>query len=74
MSGFEKGSGCYVCKCCGKRTRAIGNKDNEFVRLCVKCYDEAGMENAHADGHHKNNPNYECPICKTEGKLNEISD
>ena len=47
---FQRGSGCYTCLCCGKRTRSTGNRDNEFVELCVRCYEIAGDENAVSDG------------------------
>lgn len=48
-SGFERGTGCFNCEVCGKKTRAtgvvaIGGK------LCVSCWDKAGDENAVADG------------------------
>lgn len=50
-SRFQKGSGCYECKGCGKQTRSTGRGDNENVGLCATCYDKAGDENAVADGH-----------------------
>lgn len=31
--------------------------------LCGPCYDRAGLENAHSDGHHANEPDPECPDC-----------
>ena len=49
-SKFQKGSGCYTCKCCGKLTRSTGRGDNEHVLLCATCYDMAGDENAVQDG------------------------
>ena len=49
-SKFQKGSGCYKCKCCGRSTRSTGRGDNEFLRLCVECYDMGGIENEIADG------------------------
>ena len=65
---FQRGSGCYVCVSCGKKTRSTGRGDNEYVGLCAKCYDEAGIENEHLDGYHKGNPDPMCPMCKKEGK------
>jgi hypothetical protein len=47
---FEAGSGMYQCRCCGRKTRSIGNGDNENVRLCVDCFDLAGFENMVSDG------------------------
>ena len=47
---FEKGSGCFVCSCCKKKTRSTGRGDNENVGLCADCYDKAGDDNAVADG------------------------
>lgn len=47
---FKRGSGCYTCVDCGKRTRATGRGDNEHVKLCEDCYDRAGDENSVADG------------------------
>lgn len=48
---FVKGSGCYECISCKKKTRSTGNGDNEHARMCVRCYEKAGDENAVADGH-----------------------
>lgn len=48
---FVKGSGCYTCKDCGKKTRSVGNGDNEHIGLCVRCYDKAGDENSVSDGY-----------------------
>lgn len=47
---FQKGSGCYKCIACGKLTRSTGRGDNEHCRLCERCYDMAGDENAVSDG------------------------
>jgi hypothetical protein len=49
-SGFEKGTGCYECGVCGKKTRSTGNGDNENAKLCVECWEKAGDENAVMDG------------------------
>ena len=51
MAGkFQRGSGCYECQSCGRKTRATGNNDNEHVRMCVQCYDIGEIENLIADG------------------------
>lgn len=49
-SRFEKGSGCFTCRVCGRRTRATGQGDNEHVYLCVECFEIAGLENELQDG------------------------
>lgn len=62
-SGFERGSGCYACRVCGKKTRSTGRGDNENVRLCVSCWDAAGLDNEHSDGYHDDTPNAHCIRC-----------
>ncbi len=47
---FQRGSGCYTCSSCKKKTRATGRGDNEHAGLCAECYDRAGDENAVSDG------------------------
>ena len=42
---FAKGSGCYTCERCTRKTRSTGQGDNEYAGLCAECYDLAGMEN-----------------------------
>lgn len=32
--------------------------------MCAACYDVAGLENEHSDGHHAETPNADCPQCK----------
>lgn len=51
---FQKGSGCYKCKCCGRNTRSTGNGDNEYVQMCEQCYEMGGIENSIADHHYAN--------------------
>lgn len=46
---FTRGTGCYTCRACGRKTRDTGRGDNEGVRLCAECYDLAGIENALMD-------------------------
>lgn len=45
---FEKGSGCFDCGVCGRKTRATGG-DNDSVKLCEECYEIAGIENQISD-------------------------
>lgn len=46
-SGFQRGSGCYECRACGKLTREVA--DEGQIRLCIGCFDDAGIENHHLD-------------------------
>jgi hypothetical protein len=66
-SKFKRGSGAYTCKVCGKKTRATGDGE-EFVELCRRCHDEAGLENEHQDGLHDDKPKQGCPMCGTPKK------
>jgi hypothetical protein len=68
-SGFKKGSGCYDCGICGKKTRAI-NGDAEHVGLCVACYEKAGDENAVLDGH-MTQDDFNAKYGETENFLND---
>ena len=38
--------------------------DGVSARLCNACYDEAGLENEHADGYHDGAPNARCIDCR----------
>lgn len=46
---FERGSGMYACRLCGRNTRSTGRGDNEGVRLCEECFELAGEENHLSD-------------------------
>jgi len=61
---FEKGSGVYVCACCGKKTRAT-DQDSAGVGLCHLCYEVAGFENMHSDDGHEGILQ-DCEICKEQ--------
>lgn len=65
---FQRGSGAYKCRCCGKTTRETGNGESS-VQLCKQCYYEGGLENEHSDGYHDDAPHVDCPICKREGRV-----
>jgi hypothetical protein len=42
---FQKGSGCFTCEACGKKTRQTeGNNANKVY--CIKCIDEFEKENS----------------------------
>lgn len=46
---FQRGSGCYNCGSCGRKTRGTGRGDNELTGMCVECYEIGGIENQIAD-------------------------
>lgn len=48
---FTHGTGCYSCRCCGRKTRDDGRGDSVNVRLCSECFELAGLENEIQDGH-----------------------
>lgn len=47
---FMRGTGCFTCNRCGRKTRSTGRGDNENVGLCRECYDLCGIENEISDG------------------------
>lgn len=47
--GFTRGSGCYTCGSCGRRTRNV-DPDAAAVLVCAQCYEIAGIENSIDDG------------------------
>lgn len=49
-SRFQRGSGCYECDVCGRKTRNVGNQSFSS-KLCSECFDLAGIENEISDGH-----------------------
>ena len=46
---FTIGSGCYVCKSCGRKTRDDGNGDSVSCGLCTQCFEQGGIENSMSD-------------------------
>lgn len=50
-SSFTKGSGCYTCHSCGKKTRTTYDPGAADLELCQDCFDDAGDENTHNDQH-----------------------
>ena len=52
------------CQECGE-LHAAASLDGS-TGLCEKCYDLAGMENEHSDGHHADNPNPDCADCQVK--------
>lgn len=63
MKTFKRGSGCYVCRDCGKQTRETGGGESAS-RLCRDCYTLAEWANAHSDESHDETPDPNCPICR----------
>ena len=68
INKYEKGSGCYTCLDCGKKTRETGEGESG-CKLCRDCYESAGLENEHNDtgGHDRSGQNLKlnnCPLCK----------
>jgi hypothetical protein len=51
-----------TCLACGKRF-ADSSRLDSTQETCPACYEEAGYENAHADGHHRDAPAEDCPLC-----------
>lgn len=56
------GSSTYICANCKHKTRNVGG-DEAGCDLCLACYDEAGIENGHADGHHDKQADMSCYQC-----------
>ena len=47
-SRFQRGSGVYACRSCGRNTRYTGG-DGAGVKMCDECYELAGEENSLSD-------------------------
>lgn len=54
------GKGVTARNSAAKLRAAMGYDD-----MCATCYDVAGLENEHSDGHHADEPNENCPQCKS---------
>lgn len=61
MNRFKQGSGVYTCQGCGKKTRETGAGESN-VDLCLGCFNDAGDENEHLDGHTE--PVKGCRFCE----------
>ncbi len=46
-SRFERGSGCFTCESCGRKTRQTGEQGGNPI--CPLCFDQAGWQNAVSD-------------------------
>ena len=49
MRHFAKGSGCYECISCHRRTRAV-DPDAADIGLCAECFELSCLENMVSDG------------------------
>lgn len=55
----------YKCTQCERDLPVSAyDRDSHGCDLCTSCYEDAGMENAHADGYHDDAPDPDCPACK----------
>ncbi len=62
------------CGVCGKLTTdnasgsvgGILRRGSSEAGICGPCFDASGLENAHLDGHHADEPRDNCPMCKAE--------
>jgi hypothetical protein len=48
VSKFQRGSGAFVCRKCGRRTRETGDCESG-VGLCARCFEMCGLENTIED-------------------------
>jgi hypothetical protein len=51
---------CYGCE----RKLEAREFDGSGTDPCPRCYKEAGLENEHQDGYHREQPNADCPMCE----------
>lgn len=49
VKSFQRGSSVYVCRCCGRSTRASRDMSEGDIKLCAQCYELAGWENTFSD-------------------------
>lgn len=60
---FRRGSAVFTCRSCKHQTRFVGDRTAADLELCRPCYDEAGIENEHADGYHAKEKSADCHQC-----------
>jgi hypothetical protein len=46
---FERGSGCFTCESCGRKTRKTGVTSGSDWPVCPDCYELAGYQNGVSD-------------------------
>jgi hypothetical protein len=72
ITKFTNGSNRGTRRCSNCQKNTWQSKIHEMgggYNLCDDCYEEAGLENEHVDGHHdpvENGPNSECPMCQSD--------
>lgn len=59
----------YTCRSCNQQFGWQDMEPDTNTLLCPDCYDKAGMENAHNDGHHTTQSNPDCHYCTAEGRV-----
>lgn len=68
-----------ACHTCDRRLTPANRADlkrdagSDYRYMCTHCYDEAGLENEHADGYHDDALNTECPVCNDQA-VEEIAE
>ena len=67
---FQRGTGCFACKSCGKRTRDVG--DNGSVRLCPLCDAKALNGNSLSDAGYAGDAWAVFANCKTPAECDKL--
>lgn len=49
VKSFTRGSSTFICRCCGRNTRATRDRSEGDIELCAQCYELAGWENTLSD-------------------------
>lgn len=63
LSRLSRTNTMTTCRVCGKRTHSSIDGATD-IQLCRECYEKAGLENEHSDGHHAGLPNKNCRECQ----------
>jgi hypothetical protein len=75
---LRRGSNTIVaCTTCGRRFQSHTSDGAGPFRpaesiLCPACWEAAGMENEHSDGHHRDQPNGACEACRNEATIGHV--
>lgn len=69
-SQFAKGSGCFTCKQCGKRTRNV--MDNGDCELCPVCYEKGSCGNSLSDSGYQGDAWSMFDECKTIEEVHDL--
>jgi hypothetical protein len=68
-TGFSRINQPRDCVECGKKFADSSEDSNDA--LCPPCYENAGRENAHLDGEHRDEADQDCPSCRQEAAAAE---